>query len=296
MADQKISDFDELTSPADVDLLATVDDPAGTPVTKKLSWTNVKAFLKTYFDTLYNKYVHPNHYGEVTSAADGAQTIAADAVTNTKAANMAQNTIKGRISGGTGNPEDLTAANVRTIANVESGADVTDATNVGSVIHGAAAKTTPVDADTIPITDTGASNVLKKVTKGNFLTSNTASVTATSSQVDTSAGTTLNDLDSMSITLTFAVASKVLLTTSVRMKCTGGCKGRIGFTHDGNDSGFTLDTEQQDQFLIVTRTGVVSVGAGSKTFKVRWGTTGAGSGAVEITNRVFSAVSLGAGA
>ncbi|WP_289460308.1 hypothetical protein, partial [Klebsiella pneumoniae] len=47
--------------------------------------------------------------------------------------------------------------------NVEDGADVTDAGNVGSVNAGATAKTTPVDGDTFPITDTQASNVIKKV-------------------------------------------------------------------------------------------------------------------------------------
>lgn len=68
-----------------------------------------------------NAYVHPNHSGDVTSVADGAQTIANDAVTNAKAANMAAATIKGRQSGGgTGDPEDLTAAQVETILNVTS--------------------------------------------------------------------------------------------------------------------------------------------------------------------------------
>lgn len=120
-----------------------------------------------------NNYEHPNHSGDVTSVGDGAQTIAAnavsdtklrdsaalsvigrsanstgdpadivagtdghvlrrsgatlgfgtvatggvadDAVTNAKLGNMAANTIKGRVTASTGDPEDLTAAQVRTI-------------------------------------------------------------------------------------------------------------------------------------------------------------------------------------
>lgn len=50
---------------------------------------------------------------------------------------------------------------------IEAAADVTDAGNVGSSIHGADAKTTPVDADTVPLIDSAASNVLKKVTWAN---------------------------------------------------------------------------------------------------------------------------------
>lgn len=58
-----------------------------------------------------NNYVHPNHSGDVTSVADGAQTIANDAVTNAKLANMAQGSIKGRTpASGTGDPEDLNLA------------------------------------------------------------------------------------------------------------------------------------------------------------------------------------------
>jgi hypothetical protein len=67
-------------------------------------------------------YVHPNHSGDVTSVADGATTISSNVVTNTKLADIATNTIKGRIGAGTGDPQDLTPANVRTIINVEDGA------------------------------------------------------------------------------------------------------------------------------------------------------------------------------
>jgi hypothetical protein len=62
----------------------------------------------------------------------------------------------------------LTATQVRTLINVEDGADVTDAANVGAVNHAATAKTTPVDADTFPITDTQASNVIKKLSFTNL--------------------------------------------------------------------------------------------------------------------------------
>ena len=59
-------------------------------------------------------------------------------------------------------------ANTTKLAGIEAGADVTDAVNVGSSIHGATAKTTPVDADTVGLIDSAASNVLKKVTWANI--------------------------------------------------------------------------------------------------------------------------------
>lgn len=81
-------------------------------------------------------YVHPNHTGDVTSLADGATTIAADAVTNTKLANMSANLIKGRIST-SGDPQDLTATQVRTIINVADGATAnsSDATLLARANH-----------------------------------------------------------------------------------------------------------------------------------------------------------------
>lgn len=51
MADEKISALTELTTPADEDLLATVDDPAGIPATKKITLANFKKSV--YADTRF---------------------------------------------------------------------------------------------------------------------------------------------------------------------------------------------------------------------------------------------------
>ena len=81
------------------------------------------------------KVTNATHTGDVTGAT--ALTIANDAVTNAKAANMAQDTLKGRVSSGTGDPEDLTPTQARTLLNVEDGADVTDAANVETALEAA---------------------------------------------------------------------------------------------------------------------------------------------------------------
>lgn len=62
-------------TPVDADETALLDSAAAYGL-KKLTWANFKATLKTYFDTLYNLYVHPNHSGDVTSSGDGVTTIA----------------------------------------------------------------------------------------------------------------------------------------------------------------------------------------------------------------------------
>jgi hypothetical protein len=51
---------DEETSPADGDYIA-IDDVGGTK-TKKLSWANIKATLKTYLDTLYATLTHATRH------------------------------------------------------------------------------------------------------------------------------------------------------------------------------------------------------------------------------------------
>ena len=107
---------------------------------------------------------------EATGTKWAAVPIADNAVTNTQLADMAQALIKGRAdAAGTGDPQDLTATQVRTIINVENNADVTDAANVnaagatmntdflakGSVLAASAASTPvslAVGADTFVLT------------------------------------------------------------------------------------------------------------------------------------------------
>jgi len=94
--------------------------------------------------------------------------LAADGVANSHLANMPEATFKMGPVSGTGDPINATVAQARTALNITSGADVTNAASVGSAIHGSAAKTTPVDADTFAGIDSASSNVLTKFTWANI--------------------------------------------------------------------------------------------------------------------------------
>lgn len=134
-------------TPNDTDLVATAESS----VLKKITWTNVKAFLKTYFDTIYAAVVHVHAASDITSGTFADARISSSSVTQHEAdieaaidtlANLTS--IQGRtvtladagadaIFGWDDSAnayENLTAAEVRTVINVEDGADVTDATNV----------------------------------------------------------------------------------------------------------------------------------------------------------------------
>ena len=83
--------------------------------------------------------------GDVTTAAGFlATTIAADAVTNAKLANMATATFKGRVTAATGDPEDLTGTQATTLLDVATGAlkgllSAADKTKLDGVATGATA-------------------------------------------------------------------------------------------------------------------------------------------------------------
>lgn len=78
------------------------------------------------------------------------------------------NNLSNKQGGTTAEYYHLTNTELTKLTGIEAAADVTDAANVGSSIHGATAKATPVDADTIPLIDSAAANVLKKVTWANI--------------------------------------------------------------------------------------------------------------------------------
>lgn len=142
-------------------------------------------------------------FPEATSGDGGSGTAADDSITNAKLANVATATIKGRNTAGTGDPQDLTVAQVRTLLNVANGATANDTdanlkarvnhtgtqlastisdfttaaqtaapaettTTEGALINGATEKTTPVDADVFGGADSAASFVLKKFTWANI--------------------------------------------------------------------------------------------------------------------------------
>lgn len=87
-------------------------DTAGAGGGEEISAAAARAILNVADGA--NAYVHPNHSGDVTSVADGAQTIANGVVTNAKLADMAQGTVKVRLPGaGTGSPTDATLSSTK---------------------------------------------------------------------------------------------------------------------------------------------------------------------------------------
>lgn len=117
------------TTPVDADTMP-LSDSADSNAIKKVTWANIKATLKAYFDTLYQPL--------------------RSVLTNTTAS--------------------FTTALETKLNGIEDLADVTDVGNISSSIAGATAKTTPVAADIIGILDSAASNAVKKSTIQQIIT------------------------------------------------------------------------------------------------------------------------------
>jgi len=113
------------------------------------------------------KVTNATHSGDVTGATE--LTIANSAVTLAKMANMATASLIYRKTAGDGAPEVNTLATLKTdlgLTGTNSGNETT--TTIGALVNGATAKTTPVDADMIPLMDSAASNIIKKLSWANI--------------------------------------------------------------------------------------------------------------------------------
>ena len=119
-------------------------DTAGAGNVEEITPANLRTMINVADGA--NNYSHPNHSGDVTSTGDGATVIAADKVTYAKMQNIPTANILGRVTAGTGNVEDLTATQVRTLLNVADGA--TNVTNNNQITNGAGYTTATGTVDT----------------------------------------------------------------------------------------------------------------------------------------------------
>lgn len=147
-----LTNYPELGSwgtPADYSVLVRQDQPVGSgtsqykvedlPITEqtlvgRITGGDIAALTAAQGRTLLNvsdganNYTHPNHSGDVTSVSDGAQTIAADAVTYAKMQNVsATDKVLGRQTAGAGDVEEIpcTAAGRALIDDASSSAQRT---------------------------------------------------------------------------------------------------------------------------------------------------------------------------
>jgi len=121
------SDADKPISTATLDALNNkVDKVTGKQLSTEDFTTNEKTKLSTVEDSA-NNYTHPNHTGDVTSVGDGTTTITENSVTNAKLTDVPTDTIKGRVTANTGDPEDLTVSQVRTLLSINNLDNTSDA-------------------------------------------------------------------------------------------------------------------------------------------------------------------------
>ncbi len=180
MVDKKITELTELTIPASADVVAIVDDPAGTPVTKKITYANLESNLSltasqvSDFDTEVSnnssvvantaKVTNATHTGDVTGAT--ALTIGVDKVNDT------------HIDFGTGANQVSTAdvpeqtnlyyTEVRVSANTDVTANTAKNTNVSTNLSEGTNTTTTVDVNSSD--GTNATLVSASTTRAGLLT------------------------------------------------------------------------------------------------------------------------------
>lgn len=125
------------TLASQTDLQSALDAKASASTTPTISsGAGAPASTPTKVGDVYIDTTGDNAYIAVGTASSADWEISNDGAggggTVDVVSNVATSSILGRVTAGSGNSEELTATQVRTLINVEDGADVTDATNVAS--------------------------------------------------------------------------------------------------------------------------------------------------------------------
>ena len=273
------------TTPVNADEFPIVDSAASN-VLKKVTFTNLKAFLKTYFDTLY-----PSGSGTSTGTNTGDQTsVTGNAGTATALQNA--RTIDGQSFDGT--------ANITVIA---------------PGTHAATGKTTPVDADELPLVDSAASNVLKKLTWANlkatlktyfdtlyapasaFTTPVWGQISRVNGSDYTTSSSSFSDVDATNLKHVISPSGRhVQVTVGASVESSAGGGGVIIGVNDGTNDYIVCASilgTGGGQYPMSGSLILPNTYSGSTTFKLRFKIAGGTTGKIRNTTSPYDNITFG---
>lgn len=173
---------------------------AGAGDTEELTATNVRTIINVADGA--NAYVHPNHSGDVTSVADGATTIANDAVTYAKMQNVsATDKLLGRVSASAGDVEEITFTDfAQSILD-----DADEATFKATVNLEIGTDVQAYDADLGAIAGLSSNGIIARTGAG---TASVRTITGTSNEISVSNGDGVSGNPTLSLPTTIDLGGK----------------------------------------------------------------------------------------
>jgi Major tropism determinant N-terminal domain len=155
-------------TPVDADEVPLVDSAAAFAL-KRLTWANLKATLKTYFDSLPTTYANKTISGATNTLTNiGISSLSATGTPSTTTFLRGDNAWTAPTAGTLSTPRTIDGVSFDGSANI---------TVIAPGTHAATSKTTPVAADEFPLADSAASFALKRVTLTNLATATVTSTT-----------------------------------------------------------------------------------------------------------------------